>query len=90
VIRQYNCENNKLISLKGLSDPKKILKLCVRNNPIWVIFKLFKTYDRYQTSIEDYNYLRGTNIVRRRFELACIDAEIEMPDSIPGYKYIDL
>jgi hypothetical protein len=36
----------------------------------------------------DYKYLRGTNIVRGRFKKACEDADIKMPDSIPGYKYI--
>jgi hypothetical protein len=84
----FDCQTNLLISLDGC--PEKIGGgLFCWGNPIWEIYKLFLTLERYQASM-DYKYLRGTDIVRGRFKKACEDAEIKMPISIPGYKYIDL
>jgi hypothetical protein len=37
----------------------------------------------------DYNYLRGTNIVKSRFQEALDEAGKKMPNKIEGYKYID-
>jgi len=36
----------------------------------------------------DWDYIRGTSIVRSRFMEACEEVGIEMPKSITGYKYI--
>jgi hypothetical protein len=93
----YYCHKNELISLEGAPSSLSGEFTC-SNNPIYEVYILFRipsllfdddhdTYVRYQASL-DYNYLRGTNIVRGRFEKACEDAEIKMPDSIKGYKYI--
>jgi hypothetical protein len=86
--RYYICTRNKLKTLEGAPEKVGGNFLC-DYNPIYEIFKLFRTYERYQASL-DYKYLRGANIVRGRFAKACEDADIKMPDSIPGYKYIDL
>jgi hypothetical protein len=85
-VGSIQCKYNKLISLKGLT--KIYGKLYIDGNPIYGIYKLFNDYERYKASVDDYNYLRGTNIIRGRFIRACEDAEIDVPDSIPGYEYI--
>ena len=36
----------------------------------------------------DYNYLRGTNIVKSRFQEALDELGIKMPKSIKGYNWI--
>jgi hypothetical protein len=36
----------------------------------------------------DYNYLRGTDIVKSRFEEALVEIKINMPEKIEGYNYI--
>jgi hypothetical protein len=83
----YWCQKNKLITLEG--GPDKIdSNFDCSGNPIYEIYKLFEKYDKYKTSIDDYKYLRGTDIIRIRFNRACEDAEIEMPESIRGYKFI--
>jgi hypothetical protein len=87
---EFNCRSNKLTSLEGCPKKLKLNNIHCQDNPIYEIYKLFASYKDYQESINDYKYLRGTNIILRRFERACEDAEIDIPDSIPGYKYIDL
>jgi hypothetical protein len=84
----YNCQRNLLTSLEGAPEKLKSYFHC-DENPIYEVFKLFKIYERYQASL-DYKYWRGKDIVRGRFKKACEDAEIKMPESIKGYKYIDL
>jgi hypothetical protein len=92
IVREvYNCENNKnLISLEFFPD--KIGNgrgfFACKGCPIYKIINLFGSLNNYKASIEDYNYIRGTNIIIRRFEKACENAGVETPDSIPGYKYI--
>jgi hypothetical protein len=36
----------------------------------------------------DWDYIRGNKIVKSRFEEACGEAGIEVPESIEGYEYI--
>jgi hypothetical protein len=36
----------------------------------------------------DWGYIRGNKIVKSRFEEACVEAGIEVPESIRGYQYI--
>jgi len=36
----------------------------------------------------DWDYIRGNKIVKSRFEEACAEAGIEVPESIEGYEYI--
>jgi hypothetical protein len=82
----YLCENNLLITLDGM--PKEIPDTFqLYSNPIYEIYRLFKSHKDYIKSL-DYEYLIGTNIVTHQFKEACLEAEIQMPDSIPGYKYI--
>jgi hypothetical protein len=84
----FDCQDNKLISLEGCPEKINSSFDCMAN-PIYEVYRLFKTFDRYQASL-DYKYLRGTNIVRGRFIKACEDAKIKVPKSIDGYEYIDL
>ncbi len=82
----YNCVNNKLTSLEG--GPKEVgdILYCI-DNPIDNIYKLFKSYKKYQDSL-DYNYLRGTNIVKSRLKEALEEIGETLPDKIKGYNYI--
>jgi hypothetical protein len=36
----------------------------------------------------DYSYLRGTTIIKWRFKEALEEIGMDLPESIPGYKYI--
>jgi hypothetical protein len=89
VIRYY-CYRNDLISLEGC--PLKIgnddIIRCDYNR-IYNIYKLFPTHESYLESL-DYKYLREEKIVKKRLDKALIESGItvELPDSIPGYKYI--
>jgi hypothetical protein len=97
VFNTFQCSNNKLKTLEGMPMVVGLGLYCTQN-PIYEVYKLFEVspqftslygenYTRYKASL-DYNYWRGFNIVKRRFEKACLDANIATPDSIPGYKYI--
>jgi hypothetical protein len=88
VISYFSCQKNELITLDG--SPEKVGgTFYCDTNPIYEVYKLFGTYERYKASL-DYGYWKGLNIKRGRFKLACKDAGIDVPDSIPGYEYIDL
>jgi hypothetical protein len=84
----FYCHYNFLTTLEGCPEKVGGLFNCT-DNPIYGVYKLFGTLERYKASM-DYKYLRGTDIVRGRFKKACEDAEIKMPKYIKGYKYIDL
>ena len=87
----YICNHNALISLSGV--PIKVgsgefwFKISCYDNPIYEVYKLFTDHKSYIDSL-DYNYLRGKNIVKSRFQEALDELGIEMPESIPGYKWI--
>jgi hypothetical protein len=82
----YTCQCNILLNFEGCPEKIGGEFICL-GNPIYSIFKLFKTFDRYIASL-DYSYLDGTNIKERRFEMACKDAGIKKPNFIAGYTYI--
>jgi hypothetical protein len=87
----YFCSNNELITLQGRPLNFEDLYFSYGNNPICEttgLIGLFGSLERYILSIEEYNYSRGCQIYVRRFEKACLDAGIKMPNSIPGYEYI--
>jgi len=82
----FYCNNNQLNSLEG--GPKEISGYFIcEKNPIYEVYKLFPDYKSFMYSL-DYNYLRGTSIVRSRFQEALDELDIELPESISGYKYI--
>jgi hypothetical protein len=84
--RNYNCMYNNFITLEG--SPEKLGGVFdCSGNRIYEVYELFGTLKRYKASM-DYNYLRGTDIILKRFEAACLDADISVPESIYGYKYI--
>ena len=82
----FDCSDNKLISLDG--SPKEVGGDydCI-GNPIDRIYILFGNYKQYQDSL-DYNYLRGTDIVKLRFKEALEEIGVELPEKIEGYNYI--
>ncbi len=82
----FFCSNNKLTTLKGAPEIVGGYFEC-ENNPVYVIYKLFKNHKDFMDSL-DWDYIRGNNIVKSRFEDACEETEIEVPKSIKGYKYI--
>jgi hypothetical protein len=81
------CNANKLISLEGLPKNLDINGFECERNPICDLYKLFPNHKSYMDSL-DYNYLRGTNIVKRRLEEALDEVDIKMPKSIYGYRWI--
>jgi len=83
--RGFDCNNNQLTTLEG--SPKEVGNFNCSNNPIHSIYKLFTDHKAFMDSL-DYNYLRGTDIVKTRFEEACEEAGIRMPEKIEGYNYI--
>jgi hypothetical protein len=82
----FHCENNNLTSLEG--GPTKIGgNLYCNGNPIHSIYKLFPNHKAFMESL-DYDYLRGTTIIKWKFKEALDEFNIKMPESIPGWKYI--
>ena len=82
----FYCNNNQLITLEG--GPREVGGYFdCGDNPIHSIYKLFPYYKAFMDSL-DYNYFRGTNIVKIRFKEACEEAGIRMPEKIEGYNYI--
>jgi hypothetical protein len=83
----FNCNYNNIKSLEGY--PEKLGGFFYHSkNPIDTLINLFDSLKKYKLSIEEYNYQRVDKIYRKRLERACIDAEIQMPDFIPGYEFI--
>jgi hypothetical protein len=81
----FDCRDNKLITLEGA--PISVSDIYCHDNPIWNIYKLFPDHKSFIESL-DYNYLRGNDIVKRRFQEALDEFDIELPESIEGYDYI--
>ena len=84
--RDFDCNNNQLTTLEG--GPIEVGgDFNCYDNPIHSIYKLFTDHKAFMYSL-DYNYFRGTNIIKSRFQEACEEAGIEMPEEIQGYNYI--
>ena len=82
----FDCMDNKLVSLEG--GPYSVGGgFNCSNNPISVIYNLFGSLKEFQYSL-DYNYLRGTNIVKSRFVEALEEIGKTLPRNIKGYNYI--
>ena len=82
----FNCYNNQLTTLEG--SPRSVGGyFSCYNNPIHSVYILFPDHKSFMDSL-DYNYLRGSDIVKFRFKEACEEAGIKVPKSINGYKYI--
>lgn len=84
--RHFYTRFNKLISLDGSPDTIEGEFDCDKN-PIYSIYSIFNNYKEFKDSL-DYNYLRGINIIRSRFQEALDELGIEMPEKINGYNYI--
>ena len=84
--RGFSCSYNKLTTLEGA--PERVGgSFYFYKNPIYTLYKLFNNYKEFMDSL-DWDYIRGNKIVMSRFEEACEEAGIEVPESIEGYKYI--
>jgi hypothetical protein len=85
---EYSCMDNSLYSLEGC--PKKIVGFFdCSGNYINEVYNLFPDYNSFIESL-DYNYLRGDKIVRKRLEIALINAKSNeaLPESLAYYNYI--
>ncbi len=82
----FDCGGNQLISLEGSPNEVGGDFYC-GYNPIYSVFKLFPNYKSYLDSL-DYGYLRGTNIVKSRFQEALEEIGKGIPEKIEGYNYI--
>jgi hypothetical protein len=83
----FYCNNNNLTSLEG--GPREVGGgFYCGDNPIYSIYKLFPNHKSYMDSL-DYSYLRGTDIVKSRFQESLDEVGIKLPNKIDGYKYID-
>jgi hypothetical protein len=82
----FYCNDNNLITFEGYPSRIDGDFICY-NNPIWGVYKLFPNPKSFMDSL-DYNYLRGDKIDKRRFREALEEFDIEIPESIPGWKYI--
>jgi hypothetical protein len=83
----YDCSKNMLTTLKEIEKVKIGGDFYCDKNPISPIYNIFGNVKSYIESL-DYNYLRGTDIVRGRFMKACDNAGIIMPESVEGYNYV--
>jgi hypothetical protein len=82
----FECYSNKLVTLEG--GPKEIGgAFDCYDNPIYEVYRLFPNYKYFMESL-DYNYLRGTNIDKRRLQEALDEVGMEMPESISGWEWI--
>ncbi len=82
----FNCRDNKLITLEG--SPREVGgNFYCGDNPIYSVYKLFPDHKSYMDSL-DYNYLRGTDIVKSRFQESLDEVGIKLPKKIEGYNYI--
>ncbi len=83
----FYCNNNQITTIKGELEFVKVPPN-IENNPIQEVYQLFPTFKSFQYSL-DYNYFREPNlIVKHRFEEACEEAGITVPEKIIGYQYI--
>jgi hypothetical protein len=82
----FNCEGNKITSFEG--GPSYIGdNFWCGNNPIFRIYILFPNSKSFMDS-QDYDYIRGKNIIKWKFKEALDEVGINIPESITGYKYI--
>ena len=82
----FYCGYNQLTTLEGA--PREVrFEFSFRDNPVYQIYELFKKRKVFMDSL-DWDYIRGNKIVKSRFEEACAEAGIEVPESIKGYEYI--
>jgi hypothetical protein len=81
----FYCFNNQLTSLEG--GPREVEIVYCDNNPIVNIYYLFDDHQSFMDSL-DYNYIRGTDIVKSRFKEALDEIGKKMPGKIKGYNYI--
>ena len=82
----FYCIDNQLITLEG--GPREVGgNFDCSDNPIYSVYKLFPDYKSFMDSL-DYNYLRGTDIVKSRFQESLDEVGIKLPKKIEGYNYI--
>jgi hypothetical protein len=82
----FYCNVNQLTTLEG--GPSYVGgDFYCGDNPIYSIYRLFPNYKSFISSL-DYNYLRGTDIVKMRFKEALEEIGKKVPRKIEGYNWI--
>jgi len=85
VNRRFTCYKNYLINLEGIPDVGGDFDC--EGNQIFEVYKLFPNHKSFMESL-DYDYLRGTNIIKWKFKEALDEFDIKLPESLRQYKYI--
>ena len=85
----FGCHKNQLTIINDELEFVKIKRdFKIEDNPIYEVYKLFPDFESFKYSL-DYNYFRAPNqIVKNRFEEACQEAGITVPEIIKRYQYI--
>ena len=88
----FDCSHNeKLLSLEGapidIGNGHNPSHVGCYQTPIYQVYNLFLTHKDFMDSL-DYNYLRGTDIIKWRFKEALEEVGMKLPKSIPGWNYI--
>ena len=84
----FSCNNNQLTIINDELEFVKPRNFKIKDNLIHNVYKLFPNFKSFQYSL-DYNYFREPNqIVKHRFEEACVEIGIKVPKIIKGYQYI--
>jgi hypothetical protein len=85
----FDCCLNQLTIINSELESVKVRgEFRMSSNPIYRVYKLFPDFESFKYSL-DYNYFRYPNqIVKHRFEEACQEAGISLPEKIKGYQYI--
>ena len=83
--RDFECVMNDIINPEGLPEVGGDF-VCI-NNPISKLYELFPDHKSFVESL-DYGYLKGTSIIKFRFEEALEEFGIKMPNEIKGWTWI--
>jgi ribonuclease HI len=92
VPRKFNSIADLLSRIGRTADEQKVFyeasgDFNCDDNPIYSIYRLFPNYKSFRYSL-DYNYLRGTDIVKMRFKEALEEIGKKVPRKIEGYNWI--
>lgn len=76
-----------LVDGDGIQDSQIDGELKLDRTPLYQIFLLFNTQNDFVESFQC-DYIRGYRVIHVLFDQVCRDTKIEMPEIIPGYKWL--